>query len=255
MMPVLAIIKKDLRAFFGSPMFYMLSGLCCLLWGLFFSFDFYKFVGESFRLSTQSKDSGLNIHQHMVADYVVVVHYVLVFIIAALNMKFFAEEKKMKTFPLLLSSPMTSWQLVLAKTAVGAVILATLLLFSAVFPLSLTFFGEVPLSLLFFSYFGAFLILMVYVCAGVLASSLTDSLIVSVVLSIVFNLTLLLMGVGREFTSSMALQEVFQYLSIDFHFSFFRKGSLSPASVVFFCSLSAFFSVLSERVIEFHRWR
>lgn len=255
MMPVLAIIKKDLRAFFGSSMFYLLSGLCCLLWGLFFSFDFYKFVEESFRLSSQSKDSGLNIHQHLVADYVVVVHYVLVFIIAALNMKFFAEEKKLKTFPLLLSSPVTSWQLVLAKTGVGAVVLFVLLGISSVFPLSMVFFGEVPISLLLFSYFGAFLILMVYVCAGVLASALTDSLIVSVVLSLVFSLTLLLMGAGREFSSSLAVQEMFQYISIDFHFSFFRKGSLSPTSVLFFLSLSGFFSLLSERVIEFHRWR
>lgn len=255
MMPVLAIIKKDLRAFFGSPMFYLLAGLCCLLWAFFFCFDAYNFVQESFRLSSQTQNSGFNIHQHLVADYIVVVHYVLVFIIAALNMKFFAEEKKLKTFPLLLSSPITSWQLVLAKTGVGAAVVAALLLFSAVLPLSLMFFGEVPLGLLFFSYFGTFLILMVYVCAGVLASALTDSLIVSVVLSIVFNITLLLMGVGRELSSSLVAQEFFQYLSIDFHFAFFRTGSLSPASILFFLSLSAFFSLLSERVIEFHRWR
>ena len=89
MMPVIAIIKKDLRSFFFSPMFYILAGLCALLWGLFFAFDFYNFVNESFRLSTQIKDSGLNLHQHLVAEYVVVVHYVLVFVIAALNIRFF----------------------------------------------------------------------------------------------------------------------------------------------------------------------
>ncbi|MCJ8276571.1 MAG: ABC transporter permease subunit [Bdellovibrionales bacterium] len=255
MMPVLAIIKKDLKAFLLSPMFYLLAGLCALLWGAFFAFDFYNFVRQSYELRAQTQEAGLNLHQHLVAGYVVVVHYVLVFIIAALTMKFFAEEKKLKTFPLLLSSPLTSWQIVLAKLGVGALLLIILLSISAIFPLSMVFFGEVPLGLMFFSYMGAFLILMVYVSAGVLASSLTDSLIVSVVLSIVFSIGLLLLGVGQQLSSSLALKEAFRFLSLDMHFAYFRTGSLSLASLVLFLSLIGFFALLSERVIEFHRWR
>ena len=94
MSPILAIIKKDFRALFGSPVFYLLAGLCCILWSLYFSFSLYTYVGQSFQLSSQSMDTGLNIHQQIISGYIVVVHYLLIFVIAALNMKFFAEEKK-----------------------------------------------------------------------------------------------------------------------------------------------------------------
>ncbi|MCB0378941.1 MAG: ABC transporter permease subunit, partial [Bdellovibrionales bacterium] len=140
MMPVFAIVKKDMRAFLTSPMFYTLLGLCVLLWSIFFSIDMYNFIAESFRQSSGKAETGLNVHQNLISNYIVLVHYVLVFIIAAFTIKFFTEEKRVKTFSLLLSSPLASWQLVLAKLMVGACVLILLLAVSAVLPLSLGFF-------------------------------------------------------------------------------------------------------------------
>ena len=161
----------------------------------------------------------------------------------------------MKTFSLLLTSPVSSWQLVLAKLGLGAVVTASLLGISSILPLSLGLFTDLPLSLILLGYFGTFLLLMVYVSAGVLASAMTDSLIVSVVLALVFSLAILLLGVGREFTQSVFWQEFFNYLAVDTHFSFFRSGSLSVAACLFFISFIGFFAAISERIIEFHRWR
>lgn len=255
MSPVIAILKKDLKSFLTSPMFYVLAGLCCCLWGLFFSFELFNFVGRSLNLSSAIKESGLNIHHELVASYIIIVHYVLVFVVAAFSLRFFAEEKKMKTFPILLASPMASWQIVLAKWLVGASLIFILLSVSAILPLSLLFFVKIPMGLFILSYFGVFILLCIYMSAALLASSITESLIVCVVLSLVFNILLLLMGVGRELTSVVSLQEFFQFLSIDQHFGYFRKGLLSFSSIFYFLSWSFIFAFTTERVIEFNRWK
>ncbi len=253
--PVLAIVKKDLKSLLTSSTFYMLAGLCTTLWGIFFAFEVFAYVQQSYQLSTQVKESGLNIHQNLVSSYVVIVHYVLIFVIAALSVRFFAEEKKMKTFPILLTSPMTSWQIVLAKWIVGAIFILTLLLISSVYPLSLLFFVSLPLKLFFLSYLGCFLVLAIYMSVALLASSLTESLIVCVVLTLVSCIFLLLMGVGKGMTDSLFFQQLFHFLSFDNHFMNFRKGLLSLSSILYFFSWSFMLSLLAERVVEYNRWR
>lgn len=253
--PVLAILKKDLKSILTSPVFFLLTGFCCCLWGLFFAFQMFGYVGQSMNLSAANVDSGLNIYHNFIASYIVIVHYVLIFVVAAFSLRFFAEEKKMKTFPILLTSPMTSWQMVFAKWLVGASIIATLLLISAILPLSLLFYVSLPLKLIFLGYFGIFLLLCTYMSAGLLASSVTESLIVCVILTLVLTILLLLMGVGREFTDLLWLQDFFSFISIDRHFSFFKQGFFSLSSVFYILSLSFVFGFMTERVIEFHRWR
>ena len=114
---------------------------------------------------------------------------------------------------------------------------------------------DLPFSLIFYSYFGVFLILCVYMSAALFASSMTESLIVCVVMSLVFNILLLILGAGRELTDVSILQEVFSFLAFDGHFSNFRKGIFSLSSLIYFISWSGVLALLTERVVEYHRWR
>jgi ABC-2 type transport system permease protein len=255
MKPILAIFKKDILSFLTSSMFYTLLGLCCVLWGLFFSFEVYGFVNQSFSYSTQMKEAGINIHHHLIANYIVVVHYILIFILSALSLRFFTEEKKMNTLQLLLSSPISSLQIVVGKWLVGASLIAIILGVSALLPLSLLLYISIPLKLFFLSYIGVFVILCVYMSVGLLASSLTDSLIVCVVLTLVMSILILTLGVGKEFTDIVILKDFFNYLSFDQHFTFFRKGVFNIGSFVYFFSWIFLLGLTTERVIEFHRWR
>ncbi len=256
MIPVFSILKKDLKIFLKSPIFYFLTGLCCFFWGVFFTFKVYTFVNQSFQISAGKASAGINIHQNLVADYIVFVHAFMIFIITALSLRFFAEEKKLNTFPLLLSSPIHSLEIVLAKFLFGATVLLILLSVSAVYPLSLFFFTKIPIKLFLLAYFGVFLLLCVYMTAGLLASVLTDSLVVCVVLTMIFSILLLLLpGIGLKFTEAGLLKDAFSFLSLDYHFDFFRKGVLSLSSVFYFLSLSFLLSFVTERLVEFHRWR
>jgi ABC-2 type transport system permease protein len=255
MQPVLAIYKKDLKAFLTNPMFYTLLGFCCCLWSFVFAFQVYAFIQKSYQVSLQSQNVVLNIYQDLVTSYLVVVHYVLIFILAALSIRFFAEEKKLKTFPILLYHPLTSWQIVLGKWLVGLTVIYILLLVSAILPLSLLFFVEIPFRLLLLGYFGTALMLSVYMTVGLLVSSTTESLIICVVVTLVFSILLLTLGLGKDLASSSFLQSVFQFLSFEGHFANFRKGILSLSSVLYLNSWSLILALITERVIEFHRWR
>jgi ABC-2 type transport system permease protein len=253
--PILAIWKKDVKAYLSQPMFYTLAGICLLILAVAFTFQLYTFVTQSFQVVAKSQSKGLNIYHHLIANYVVLTHYVLVFLIATLSLRFFAEEKKMKTFPLYLSSPIHSWQIVLGKWLAGATMVGILVLFTAIYPLSLLFFAKLPLGLVAFSYFGLLLVLFIYMSAAMLASALTDSLIVCVVLALVFNVLILLLGVGRELVDNIFLQNTFSFLSVDAHFGNFKRGVLNVSSIFYFLSFSFFLSFITERVIESHRWR
>ena len=236
-------------------MFYFLTGLCCCFWGLFFTLHVYNFVTQSFKLSIQMTNGGLNIHQNLVANYIVFVHYMMILVIAPLSLRFFTEEKRFGTFSLLLSSPVSSLEIVLAKSLFGVSFVFVLLLVSAVYPLSLFFFVKVPLKLFLFSYFGVFLLLCVYMMTGLLASIITESLVICVVLTIIFILLLMFMGIGGEMTDIRVLKDIFDFLSLGPHFDFFKKGVLNLSSIFYFLSLFFSLGFIAERLVEFHRWR
>lgn len=253
--PAFSIFKKDLKILLKSPMFYFLIGLSCCFWGFFFAFQVLVFVNQSFQLSTRPVHTGMNIHQDLVAGYIAFVHYFLILVIAALSLRFFTEEKKLNTFSLLLSSPVSSREIVLGKSLFGVTSLLIFLCVSAIYPLSLFFFIKIPVKLFLLAYFGVFLILCIYMTAGLLASILTDSLVVCVILTVIFTILLMLLGTGREFTEIRALREVFNFLSLNRHFDFFRKGVLNLSSVFYFLSWSFLLGFITERLVEFHRWR
>ena len=255
MSPVFSILKKDLKILLKSPVFYFLTGLCCCFWGIFFTLQIYTFINQSFQLSTQATGGGINIHQHLVANYIVFVHHFMILMIAALSLRFFTEEKKFGTFSLLLSNPVSSWEIVLAKSLFGITFLFIFLSASAVYPLSLFFFTKIPIKLFLLGYFGVFLLLCIYMMAGLLASILTDSLVVCVVLTMIFSILLIFLGIGRELTEIGSLQEIFNFLSLNQHFDLFRKGVLNLSSVFYFLSWFFLLGFITERLVEFHRWR
>ena len=253
--PVFSIFKKDLKILLKSPVFYFLIGLSCCFWGLFFTFQVFAFVNQSFQLSTKAVQTEMNIHQNLISHYIVFIHYFLILIIAALSLRFFTEEKKLNTFSLLLSSPLNSWEIVLGKSLFGAAFLLVFLLVSSIYPLSLCLFTKIPIKLFLLAYLGVFLLLLIYMMAGLLASILTDSLVVCVVLTMIFIILLMFLGVGRELTDIRPLQEFFSFLSLNQHFDFFTKGVLNFSSIFYFLSWSFLLGFITERLVEFHRWQ
>ena len=161
----------------------------------------------------------------------------------------------MRTFDLLLTSPITSLEIVIGKYLAALTVGWGLSLLSLVYPLSLIKFTELQWGVMASSYVGLLLIVAMYVAIGVFASSLTQSVLLSGFIAIILSLGIWFVAWTSVILENPTLTAIFEHLSVAQHFGDFLKGSFQLAGVVFCLSVVALFCFLTERVVESARWR
>ncbi|MCC7404901.1 MAG: ABC transporter permease subunit [Bdellovibrionales bacterium] len=244
---------KDFRVLVASPMFLMVAGLCACIWSYNFLpqiFQFERYAARAFQ-----SGGGLNIHQTLFASHLARVNIILIFAIPALTMRLLAEEKKLRTYDLLLTVPITAAEISLGKflAAFGAGL--ALISISFLYPLITLAFADFSLGPLMTSYLGMALIMGIYVAVGLFASSVTESVVLAVVMALILNLALWFLGQAAEMTDQPEMVKVLEHISVPQQFVNFMKGTLKVSSLLFFASAAAFFVFLTERVVESSRWR
>lgn len=254
------IAGKDLRNIFFSPLFYVLTFLCAFLWSLRFGFVLSDFLRAS-RMSQGAsvfggpQAEGPNLHFSVVAGHVSMVNLLLIFVVAALTMRLFAEERRNRTFDLLLTSPVTSTEIMLGKLIAGVLTTWALIGVSFLYPATLAFFGRIDWALLFASYIGLFLIGALYTAVGIFASSLTQSTVVAVLMGLMFNIVLWFVGAAADIATTPTSRAVFEHVNVGTHLMNLIRGNVTIAAFVFLGSLAGLFAFLTQRVIESMRWR
>lgn len=249
---VLTVAWKDFRVLVASPMFLMVAGLCACIW----SYNFLPQIFQFERISARAfQQGGINIHQTLFASHIARANIILIFAIPALTMRLLAEEKKLRTYDLLLTVPITAAQIAVGKflAAFGAGLV--LLSLSALYPLGTAIFTDFAMGPLFSSYIGMAMVTGIYVAVGLFASSVTESVVLAVVMALILNLGLWFLGQAAEMSDQPLLTTVMEHISVPQQFVSFLKGSLKLSSVIFFASTMAFFVFLTERVVESSRWR
>lgn len=257
---ILAIAGKDLRSIFFSPLFWVIGGLCSLVWSLLYIIRVQQFAQSSFQAQMQmamqgQAEGGPNIHFEVFAAHISLVNFIMILAVAALTMRSFAEEKKQRTFDLLLTSPVTATQIVVGKF-LGSLGAAWALVFiSFCYPLATAPMATVDWGPLLASYIGLLLLVASYVALGLFSSSLTESSVLAVVMSLIFSVGIWFVGAGSEVLDSPTWVAIFEHLSVGTHFVNFVKGGVSLASTVFFLSVIFLYCFLTQRVVESNRWR
>jgi len=249
---ILTVAWKDFRVLVTNPMFLMVAGLCAMIW----SYNYLPQIFQFERISGRAFQSGgINIHQTLFASHIARANIILIFAIPALTMRLLAEERKLRTYDLLLTVPITACQIAVGKflAAFGAGMV--LLGISAIYPMGTALFVDFNMGPLISSYIGMALVTGVYVGVGLFASSVTESVVLSVVLALILNLALWFLGQAAEISDHSLLAKVFEHISIPQQFVVFIKGSLKLSAVVFFTTTIALFVFLTERVVESSRWR
>lgn len=252
------IAGKDLRNVFCSPLFYVLAGLCTIAWTLLFGLSVSEFAQQSMISMMQSRgelENGPNLHFMVFARHISLVNLVMIFAVAALTMRLFTEEKRNRTYDLLLTAPVTATEIMMGKLIAGVLTAWALLLISAIYPLSLAFFARLDWGPLAASYLGLMLLVAVYVAVGMFASSLTQSAVVAVLMALIFNVMLWFVGAAGDAVTNPVAKAVFDHLNVGNHFVNFIKGNISVASLMFFASAIFLASFLTQRVVESSRWR
>ncbi len=252
------IARKELKGFFLTPTFYIIAGVICVILSLLFPVHFTIFVTAAQMAAQQIGGGGqqANIHYGLYLRHLNYLNLLLIFVVPAMTMKMFAEEKKMRTFDLLLTAPVTSWDIVWGKfLAVSGAVLAIMLI-ALLYPLiTLMFVKQIHWPSLILAFSGIFILSLVYVAMNLFCSSLTGSVLIAFILSVILNISIWFVGIGVEVVDSQWARDLFEHISLSNQLSGLVQGTLRTQSIAFFISAIALFLFLAERVVESHRWR
>lgn len=182
---MLAIYKKELRSYFTSMIGYVFIAVFLVIIGIFFFLN---------NLLTRVAN-----FEYTIAN----VSFIFVLLVPLLTMRLMAEENKQKTDQLLLTSPVTAWDIVMGKFLAVFTILLMVIAVISTYPLIISNYGEVPYASSYASIIGFSLLGAAYLALGLFLSSLTDSQVVAAVITfITFFFTLFMDGIAASLSTT-----------------------------------------------------
>jgi len=258
-----AIYKRELHAYFSSPLAYVMYVFFLIVCGVFFNlyFSFYSKISHEY-LSMMSMRQGMgapklpNYTEMVLLGITNVMTFILLFIIPMISMRLFAEEKKMGTIELLLTYPVKDIEVLLGKYAAAATVFLGMILLSFVY--SLLSYQAVPdqthFPAVLSAYLGVFLVGMAFLSFGVFTSVLTENQIVAGFSSFAVLLVLWMISFVDEIQPGV-LGKVCKEISVYAHFDDFSKGVIDTGHVAYYLLFSILFLFLTLRVLESNKWR
>ncbi len=254
------IASRDLRALFVSPVAYGVLSLFSILAGVFFILNVAFFNEQIFRLQQfQAFDylQQLNLNDHLIAEFYGSMSVVLLFLIPGVTMGLLTAEKANGTQELLLTSPLSIWDIVFGKFLAGAAFVALLVLVVGLFPGLLFVYGDPELGKTLSGLLGLLLVGWTYVAIGVFASALTRSQVVAFLITFVLLLCLLLLPAISDLgmTSAGEAGGALRWLSTGDHFEPLVKGLVDTADLTYFAVMIGGFLLLTHAAVESVRWR
>lgn len=182
-------------------------------------------------------------------------YIVLTIVTTAITMRLIAEERKSGTIEVLMTAPVTDWDIVLAKYF-GALAFYIFLWAPTLFYVAiLRWYSDVDLGPIWSGYAGTLLLGSMFIGIGLLCSSLTKNQIVASISSFVLITVIWTVGLFQTFVSGALAQGIFNYLNIFEHFDQFSKGILDTRPIVYYVSTALFCLFLTAKVVESRKWR
>jgi ABC-2 type transport system permease protein len=253
-----AIVERELRAYFNSPIAYVVLTIFIFLSGLFFRSILASVMQLALAAQMQAQQLGprpIDMPGMISRGFLSTMSVILLFVMPMLTMGLFSEEKKRGTIELLLTSPLTDLQVVLGKFfAAGAFYL--ILLLSTWIPMGVLYlYGSPASGPILTAYLGLLLYGLAILAVGLFISTLTENQIIAAILSFGAIMVLWLVDVVAQNSESATSKGVLTYLSILSHLDDFMKGVLASSNIIFYLSLMLVALFLTYRSIDSLRWR
>jgi ABC-2 type transport system permease protein len=249
---VLAITGKEVRAYFTSPIAFVVIGMYALLFGYFFYVMLTLFERQSMQMMQMG--GTMNVNQMLIAPVFMNAEVVLLFLLPMVTMRTYSEEKRSGTMELLLTAPLTDWQIILGKFF-GAMTLFAAMLATTIIHVGLLFwFGEPEWKPILTTYLGMLLMGGCFIALGLFISSLTKNQIVAATITFAAFLLFWVINWMGSFVGTTA-QAVLAHLSIIDHFDDFAKGIIDTKHVIYYVSFIAFGLFLTAKSVDSERWR
>ena len=230
-----SILLKEIKSFFGSPIGYLVIAIFLLLNGLFL----WVFDGEYNILKSGFAD---------LTPFFTLSPWILIFLIPAVTMRSFSDEKKQGTLELLVTKPLSMWQIVNGKFFGAFLLIVIAIIPTLIYVEVISNFvmapGHIDLGSIMGSYFGLLFLIAAYTAIGIFTSALSDNQIVAFILS-VFLCFLFYFGFEGLSTVVKSMEDFISALGMDSHFRSMSRGVLDTRDILYFVSISVLFLSLT----------
>jgi ABC-2 type transport system permease protein len=251
---VLAIAQKELKSYFASPIAYIFIGFFVFLYGYFFVAILQYFVRSSMQMSQFGGPAAVNVNQDMIRPLLDNVTILILFVMPMVTMRTYAEEKRSGTIELLLTSPLTDFQIVMGKFLGALALYAAALAVTLIHIGVLFLYGDPEWKPIATAYLGLFLLGGCFIAVGLFISSLTKNQIVAGLATFGVFLFLWIISWIGTFTGPTGT-EITNYLSIIQHYEDFAKGVIDTTHLIFYVSFITFGLFLTAKSVDSERWR
>jgi ABC-2 type transport system permease protein len=239
---VWTIVKRELVGYFDSPVAYVFIVIYLLLAG-FFTFTFGAFF-----------DRG----EASLTAFFMWMPWLLLFLVPALGMRLWSEERRSGTIELLLTFPVTPWQAILGKFLASWIFIAIAMALTFPVWITVNWLGDPDNGVILAGYIGSWFLAGAYLAVSCLTSAITRNQVVSFILSVVICLGLVVVGFAPV-TDLLArwaapwLVEAVAGFSVLTHFDGFQKGVIDSRDFVFFASVIGFALFVTGVILRGHR--
>ena len=254
---VLTIAGREIRSYFSSPVAYVLLAVYLALAGYFFYALLIAF-NQSLQIYSMMRNPEMlqrfNLNEMVIRPLLHNLSVLLIFIIPAITMRMFPEEKRSGTYELLLTSPVRVSEIVLGKFLGGLVLVLVMVALSGLFGALLIAYGNPELPLMAAGYLGLALMATIFLALGTLISSFTDNVVIAYVGALFALLVLYTVGWLGE-TLQGTVGTMVRYISITDHFEELVKGVIDTKDLFYFATLLVLGLFMTQRSVESVRWR
>jgi len=233
MKSILVLTGKEFKGYFKTPIAYIYLFVFLLVnsW-LFFQ--------------------GLFLDNHAeMRSFFALIPWLFLFLIPSITMRLWSEEKRLSTFEMLLTLPVSESELILGKFLSACLFLALSLALTFNIPLTLSYLGKPDMGPIVGGYIGALLMGGAFISIGLFASAITSNQIIAFILGIAISFFFLVIGQNTFLYNLTApFAYFFQKLSISAHFKSISRGIIDPGDIIYYFSIILFFLYLNKAVLE-----
>lgn len=238
------ITKRELGAYFSSPLAYVFIVIYLLLCGFF-----------AFAVQPTLLDRG---EASLSANFFFWHPWFYLFLVPAVGMRLWAEERRVGTIELLLTMPITAWQAIVGKFLASWLFLGVALVLTFPIVLTVNYLGSPDNGIILCGYIGSWLMAGAYLAVSCITSAMTRNQVVSFILSVVICLFLILAGFApvvnlMQNSGHTWLVDLVTSFSVITHFDGFQKGVLDSRDLIFFLSVIVFSLFSTSVILRTHR--
>ncbi len=243
---MLALLRKEINVFFSTLTGYIVIVVFLVANSLFM----WIFPGE-----LNIIDSGYA----SIDTLFILAPWVFLFLVPAVTMRSFADEKKSGTMELLFTRPLSDLQIILAKFFAGLILVLFALIPCLVYFFSVYLLGNpvgnIDTGGTWGSFIGLFFLAAIYVAIGVFSSSLTDNQVIAFIIAVLISF---LLYIGFDYISSIAIfraiDQLILTMGINEHYTSMSRGVLDSRDIVYYFLVISLFVLLTKIVIQSRKW-